>query len=74
MRLAHRKFIVISIFDTYFSCVPTHTSKVTENTSQFMLDETMMTLQELSRNDKLQSFGIQVSVAPYVYHNPPLNL
>ncbi len=36
------------------------------------INQTITTLQQLVAQEKLQSYGIKVSVAPYKYHNPPL--
>lgn len=37
-----------------------------------IVNETMETLQEECVNNRLHSFGIKISVAPYIYHSPPM--
>lgn len=39
---------------------------------QHLVEETLSTLKQLVHGGSLQSYGMQISVAPYTYHTPAL--
>jgi hypothetical protein len=45
---------------------------VDESVEPHLVEETLDALKALCEMGQLQSYGFQLSVAPYVYHTPPL--
>lgn len=46
--------------------------QVDESVEPHLVEETLDALKALCEMGQLQSYGFQLSVAPYVYHTPPL--